>query len=113
MIYMNIRLFSQKENSITKLLDKLKDLTKELDETTEQLQLLEIQSDTQNIEKVNRHNNEEIKKLVEKQNILSYEIISIQKTIRKLRDKTIFKIELLVLPVVLSLLVYLYIQFIH
>jgi len=110
---MNIRLFSQKENSITKLLGKLKDLTKELDETTEQLQLLEIQNDTPNVEKLNKRNNEEIKKLVEKQNILSYEIITIQKTIRKLRDKAIFKIELLVLPVVLSLLVYLYIQFIH
>ena len=110
---MNIRLFFQKENTIKNLLDKLKDLTKELEETTEQLQLLEIQNDASNIEKLHKGNNEEFKKLVEKQNILSYEIISIQKAIRQLRDKVIFKIELLVLPVVLSLLVYLYIQFIQ
>ncbi|MGI0047652.1 MAG: matrixin family metalloprotease [Nitrosotalea sp.] len=80
-------------------------LTKELNKTTEQLQLLELhdtdlQSDNNDIHP------EEIGELIRRQNKISHEIITIKKKIQKLSAKTILKAELVVLPILAILLFY-------
>ena len=93
------------EESIKQLRGKLEHLTNELSKTTEYIQLLEIQdeikSKTDNICIEPEH---EISELLQKQNTISHEIILVKKRIQKLSAKTILKIELLILPVVIILL---------
>ena len=97
---------SDKVRSIKQLRLQLLSLTKELNKTTEQLQILELheidsgQSHDENIHP------EEMSELIRKQNKISHEIITVKKRIQKLSAKTILKVELMVLPILAILLFY-------
>ncbi len=94
-----------KEESIKQLRNKLVYLTNELSRTTEYIQLLEIQDDLKSRrDSVDSEPEHEISELLQKQNTISHEIILVKKRIQKLSAKTILKIELLILPVVIVLL---------
>ncbi|MDE2590344.1 MAG: hypothetical protein KGL95_11860, partial [Patescibacteria group bacterium] len=95
---------SEKEKSIKQLRVQLLALTKELSKTTEQLQLLEIQ--TESGKSPEDMSPEEISSLIRKQNKISHEIIVVKKRIQKLSAKTILKVELMVLPILAVLLFY-------
>lgn len=94
-----------KEESIKNLRSQLEHLTKELNRTTEYIQLLEIQDETKTKQGyMHLEPEHEISELLQKQNTISHEIILVKKRIQKLSAKTILKIELLILPVVIVLL---------
>lgn len=95
----------ENERSIKQLRVQLQSLTRELNKTTEQLQLLEIQSDSPCLP-ADALPKEEISELIRKQNKISHEIITIKKKIQKLSAKTILKAELVVLPILAILLFY-------
>lgn len=97
---------SDKEISIKQLKLQLLALTKELNKTTEQLQLLELHETQHNKSFEEEISAEDISELVTKQNRISHEIITIKKKIQKLSAKTILKTELLVLPIIAVLLFY-------
>ncbi len=94
-----------KENSIKQLRGQLEHLTNELTKTTEYIQLLELQDESKpKKDQVDFEPEQEISELLQKQNTISHEIILVKKRIHKLSAKTILKIELLILPVVVILL---------
>jgi hypothetical protein len=93
-----------KEESIKQLRDQLEHLTNELNKTTEYIQLLEIQDESKIKDSLDSEPEHEISELLQKQNTISHEIILVKKRIQKLSAKTILKIELLILPVVVVLL---------
>ena len=95
----------EKERSIKQLRMQLQSLTRELNKTTEQLQLLEIHSDPEDIV-IEDIPKEEISELIRKQNKISHEIISIKKKIQRMSARTILKAELVVLPNLAVLLFY-------
>lgn len=96
-----------KENSIKHLRIQLENLTKELDKTTGHLQLLEIRDELNSkIMHTNSESEQEISELIRKQNTISHEIIEIRKRIQRLSAKTILKVELIVLPMIVTLLFY-------
>lgn len=95
---------SDKEKSIKQLRLQLSQLTKELSKTTEQLQLLDLQDDKSSI--LLDNSPEEISELIRKQNKISHDIITVKKRIQKLSARTILKIELVVLPILVVLLFY-------
>lgn len=98
---------SDKIRSIKQLKLQLAALTKELNKTTEQLQLLEIHDEVgSNPSFDNDIHPEEISELIRKQNKISHEIITVKKKIQKLSAKTILKAELIVLPILAVLLFY-------
>lgn len=94
-----------KEYSIKQLRNHLEHLTNELSKTTEYIQLLELQ-DGLRVKKddFGFEPEQEISDLLQKQNTISHEIILVKKRIQKLSAKTILKIELLILPIVVILL---------
>ncbi|HJW19722.1 MAG TPA: matrixin family metalloprotease [Candidatus Nitrosotalea sp.] len=94
-----------KEDSIKQLRSHLEHLTNELSKTTEYIQLLELQ-DGLRVKKddLGFEPEQEIGELLQKQNTISHEIILVKKRIQKLSAKTILKIELLILPIVVILL---------
>ena len=93
------------EESIKQLRDKLEHLTNELSKTTEYIQLLEIEDEIKSKnDSTSMEPEHEISELLQKQNTISHEIILVKKRIQKLSAKTILKIELLILPVVVILL---------
>jgi hypothetical protein len=92
-----------KEESIKQLRSQLEHLTNELNKTTEYIQLLEIQDESKS-KRDSLEPEHEISELLQKQNTISHEIILVKKRIQKLSAKTILKIELLILPVVVVLL---------
>ncbi|MFZ0184388.1 MAG: matrixin family metalloprotease [Nitrosotalea sp.] len=94
---------TDKEYSISQWRRQLEYLTNELNKTTEQIQLLEIFGNSKS-EMVFEKPEHEISELMRKQNTISHEIITIKKRIQKLSAKTILKVELLILPVVVILL---------
>jgi predicted Zn-dependent protease len=94
---------TDKDYSIKQLRTKLEQLTSELNKTTEQIQLLEI-FDNSKSEIIFTQSEQEISELIRKQNTISHEIITIKKKIQKLSAKTILKVELLILPIVIVLL---------
>lgn len=96
---------SDKDRSIKQLRVHLQHLTEELDKTTANLQLMEI-GDAPNVSRINPEIEEEISRLVRKQNLLSHEIIEIRKRIQRLSARTILKAELLILPVLFVLISY-------
>ena len=91
-----------KEYSIKQLRSQLQYLTEELQKTTEKIQLQEI-FDNSNSENP-KETDQEIIELIKKQNVISHEIITVKKRIKKLSAKTILKAELFILPVVVVLL---------
>src|SRR5574337_728532 len=96
-----------KENSIKHLRIQLENLTKEIDKTTGHLQLLEIRDELNSkIMHTNSESEQEISELIRKQNTISHEIIEIRKRIQRLSAKTILKVELIVLPMIVPLLFY-------
>ncbi|SRR5579885_83773 len=95
---------AEKEKSIKQLRLQLQALTKELNKTTEQLQLLEIHADPSQLS--DEMPPEQIGELIRKQNKISHEIITVKKRIQKLSAKTILKVELVVLPILAVLLFY-------
>lgn len=97
---------SDKERSIKQLRLQLLSLTKELNKTTEQLQLLEIHESNFDGSLNDKTSPEQIGELIIKQNKISYEIITIKKRIQKLSAKTILKTELIVLPILAILIFY-------
>ena len=98
---------SDKIRSIKQLKLQLDALTKELNKTTEQLQLLEIHDEVDsNLSFDNDIHPEEISELIRKQNKISHEIITVKKKIQKLSARTILKAELIVLPILAVLLFY-------
>lgn len=99
-------IFTSNKESINQLREQLQVLTNELNRTTEQLQLLEIEKkDASYTLQDNRVNEEMVHDLVQRQNILSHEIIRIRKEIRKRSSKIILITELFVLPAVFLLLI--------
>lgn len=96
---------TDKENSIKQLRLQLLALTRELNKTTEQLQLLELHI---NLDETSHDEvpPEEISELIKKQSRISHEIIAVKKRIQKLGAKTILKAELVVLPILIVLLFY-------
>lgn len=96
---------SDKGKSIKQLRLQLLALTRELNKTTEQLQLLELHV---NLNQTFDDNlpPDEISELIRKQNRISHEIITVKKRIQKLGAKTILKAELVVLPILIVLLFY-------
>ena len=96
---------NDKENSIKQLRIQLQHLTEDLNKTTAQLQLMEI-SDMSNSFRANSEAEQEISKLIRKQNTISHEIITVRKRIQRLSAKTILKVELLVLPILCILSFY-------
>ena len=95
---------THKEYSIKQLRSQLEYLTEELRKTTEKIQLQEI-FDTSKFEITSDAELEqEISELIKKQNVISHEIITVKKKIKKLSAKTILKTELLILPIVVVLL---------
>ena len=99
-------IFTSNKESINQLREQLQVLTNELNRTTEQLQLLEIEKkDASYTLQDNRVNEEMVHNLVQRQNILSHEIIRIRKEIRKRSSKIILITELFVLPAVFLLLI--------
>ncbi len=101
---MQLNQSSDKENSIKQLRLQLHDLIKELNKTTEQLQLLEIHAEPSQLSDDTPV--DEISELVRKQNRISHEIITVKKRIQKLSARTILKAELVVLPILAVLLFY-------
>ncbi|MGI0066218.1 MAG: hypothetical protein ACREAT_05600, partial [Nitrosotalea sp.] len=94
-----------KEESIKQLRDHLKHLTNELNKTTEYIQILELQDESKSEKNhLDFEPEPEIRELLQKQNTISHEIILVKKRIQKLSAKTILKIELLILPIVVILL---------
>src|SRR5574337_563620 len=96
---------SDKGKSIKQLRLQLLALTRELNKTTEQLQLVELHV---NLNQTFDDNlpPDEISELIRKQNRISHEIITVKKRIQKLGAKTILKAELVVLPILIVLLFY-------
>ncbi len=97
---------SDKERSIKQLKLQLLALTKELNKTTEQLQLLELHETGINQSFDGDITPDEISELIRKQNRISHEIITIKRRIQKLNAKTILKAELIVLPILAILVFY-------
>ncbi|MGI0063160.1 MAG: hypothetical protein ACREBA_11980, partial [Nitrosotalea sp.] len=94
-----------KEESIKQLRSHLEHLTNELNKTTEYIQLLELQDGLKSKkDDLDFEPEQEISELLQKQNTISHEIILVKKRIQKLSAKTILKIELVVLPIVIILL---------
>jgi len=94
-----------KEDSIKQLRSHLEHLTNDLNKTAEYIQLLELQDDVKSKkDHLDFEPEQEISELLQKQNAISHEIILVKKRIQKLSAKTILKIELLILPVVIILL---------
>lgn len=75
---------SDKARSIKQLKLQLSVLTKELNKTTEQLQLLEIHEESYNQSLDSDVPPEEISDLIKKQNKISHEIITVKRKIQKL-----------------------------
>ena len=98
-----------KEESIKQLRIQLEYLTSELNKITGNIQLLEIHDEPGAIQDVEPEN--EISDLLRKQNAISHEIIAVKKRIHKLSAKTILKVELLILPIVVILLLFVTINY--
>ena len=100
-------MFSSNKESINQLREQLQVLTNELNRTTEQLQLLEIEKKDSSsyTPQDDRINEEMVRELVQRQNMLSHEIIRTRKEIRKRSSKIILISELFVLPAVFLLLI--------
>ncbi|MBI1829100.1 MAG: hypothetical protein HY222_02065 [Thaumarchaeota archaeon] len=85
--------------------DKL--LNAQLDEVTELIQLYEIRKE-ESIDYTKQYtpiNEEEIRKLIQNQNLISHKIIQTRKEIKKCSSKTILIIELSILPIILFLVI--------
>ncbi|MDE1831145.1 MAG: matrixin family metalloprotease [Thaumarchaeota archaeon] len=94
-----------RENSIKHLRSHLEHLTNELNKTTEYIQLLELQDEVKSEkDQLDFEPKQEISELLQKQNMVSHEIILVKKRIQKLSAKAILKVELLILPIVVILL---------
>ncbi|MDE1813104.1 MAG: matrixin family metalloprotease [Thaumarchaeota archaeon] len=94
-----------RENSIKQLRSHLEHLTNELNKTTEYIQLLELQDEVKSKkDHLGFEPEQEIHELLQKQNMVSHEIILVKKRIQKLSAKAILKVELLILPIVVILL---------
>ena len=98
-----------KEESIKQLRIQLEYLTSELNKITGHIQLLEIPDEPEVI--LNVEPEKEISDLLRKQNTISHEIIAVKKRIHKLSAKTILKVELLILPIVVILLLFVTINY--
>jgi len=95
----------QKEESIEQLKNYLKHLTNELARTSEHIQILELEEDLKQNNNYNDSTIEhEIDQLLQKQNHISYEMMLIKKKIKKMSAKTILKTELVILPIIITLL---------
>jgi len=97
-----------KDESIKQLRLQLEYLTIELNKITGHIQLLEI-NETGVIPDLEPE--KEISELIRKQNTISHEIIAVKKRIHRLSAKTILKVELLILPIVIILLIFVTINY--
>jgi len=98
---------SSNDDSIKHLREHLDSLNIELKKTSERLQLLEIENEPMEVFKENaRKREEEIYKLIRRRLEVSQDIIKTRKRIQKLSAKTILKIEMVILPVIVILLAY-------
>lgn len=98
-----------KEESIKELRIQLEYLTSELNKITSHIQLLEIPDELVGNSDIEPEN--EISELLRKQNVISHEIIAVKKRIHRLSAKTILKVELLILPIVVVLLIFVTINY--
>lgn len=99
--------YSSKDDSIKYLRERLDSLNDELRKTSEHLQLLAIENETMEVFKENaRKREEEIDKLIRKRLEVSQDIMKTRKQIQKLSAKTILKIEIIILPIIVVLLAY-------
>ena len=91
----------RKKNSTEQLVNQLQLLLSDLDQITKQLELLEIKRITSNY---NTKLVDETQYLIQKQNVVSYEILEIRKEMKRKQNKLLFKAELILLPAILLLL---------
>ena len=94
-------LIFRKKNSTEQLVNQLQSLSSDLDQITKQLELLEIKRITSNY---NTKLVDETQYLIQKQNVVSYEILEIRKEMKRKQNKLLFKAELILLPAILLLL---------
>ena len=94
-------LIFKKKNFTEQLVNQLQLLLSDLDQITKQLELLEIKRITSNY---NTKLNDEVQYLIQKQNLVSYEILELRKKMKKRQNKLLFKAELILLPTILLLL---------
>ncbi len=92
------------------LLEQLKQnrqtLTKELDDITNRIELLEAKKTDASNNDTKFKLDEEIQHLLRLQNVLSYEVLQIRKRIKKLQNKALLIAELLVVPSIVLLLIF-------
>jgi len=92
------------------LLEQLKQnrqtLTKELDDITNRIELLETKKSDASNNDTKFKLDEEIQNLLRLQNVLSYEVLQIRKRIKKLQNKAFLIAELLVVPSIVLLLIF-------
>ena len=105
---MTQRMYNKGE-SIKQLRIQLEYLTSELNKITGHIQLLEIPEEVGVI--TDTEPEKEISDLLRKQNTISHEIIAVKKRIHRLSAKTILKVELLILPIVIILLIFVTINY--
>ncbi|MGQ0605746.1 MAG: hypothetical protein ACT4OD_02165 [Candidatus Nitrosotenuis sp.] len=93
-----------KKNSIEELDGQLEFLINDLNQITKQLEILEIKKITSNSNDKESYY-EDAQFLIQKQNVISFEILKIRKQIKKMRNKFLLKIELALLPCLALLLI--------
>ncbi|NDF24950.1 MAG: hypothetical protein EB149_03050 [Thaumarchaeota archaeon] len=94
-----------KKKSTDELHNKLEFLINDFDQISKQLELLEIKKTIG----TNKEPDYDTQLLVQKQNVISFEILKVRKQIKKIQNKFLLKVELALLPglvvlVILSLL---------
>jgi len=95
-----------RQNLLNQLKQSRQTLTKELDDITNRIELLETKkSDTSNYDTKFKLD-EEIQHLLKLQNVLSYDVLQIRKKIKKLQNKAFLMAELLVFPSIVLLLIF-------
>ncbi len=93
-----------KKDSIEELDEQLEFLTNDLAQITKQLELLEIKKNTSDPNDVTAHHID-AQLLIQKQNVVSFEILKIRKQKKKLQNNFLLMIELGLLPSLAMLLI--------
>ena len=90
-----------KKRSVDELHGQLEFLINDFDQISKQLELLEIKKTTSGYKEPEY----DAQLLVQKQNVISFEILKVRKQIKKIQNKFLLKIELALLPGLVVLVV--------
>lgn len=90
-----------KKNSAAELHNQLEFLINDFDQITKQLELLEIKKTFGGY----TQSDIDAQLLIQKQNVISFEILKIRKHLKKMQNKFLLKIELVILPGLVALVV--------